>query len=757
MIRSSRRLSAATICLGSLLTTHGALADSSNACPPAQPDPAFLMAVENASGYANIPYDPLIESAISQVSADSIQAIIERLVAFGNRFTYSDSLAAAETWIADKLESFGGYDPTLQPVSFPFTQRHNVYAELQGTAPEEEWVVVGGHHDSINWTDFPSLDDSYAPAPGADDNGSGTAAVLEMARILAGYALPRTMRFATFTIEELGLVGSERMAATMENQGQSVRLMINLDMVAHDPQGNDQISVAGSDIAETHLVRAVVETYSDHSWVDGGWSSNSDHFSFSEHGHPAVNLIEADFNFGGWHHSSDELWRLDMDYSAESTRIGLATALIAAAYPAPVTSIALSEPEPADALNDADDEGALVASWTSVAGVDRYVLRWGAVSGAPAEEMEVSDTSAVISGLTPNELVYVSVVALDDAGRESWFAPEAADATLSFDQGILLVDETVDAIPAEALQDSLFDVYLQGYEYVQLDLAESAPPTIADLGAYSTVIWIGDEPFQVDLPANTEVLGRYVTRGGNLVLSEWGQLAQLGPPFEEGSFGHDVLGIENVSTVAEEDFAGADPVDPGYTALRTWQRFWPAQALSGAEILWSTENADTLLSFVSASGDTAVHGRPVALRNRGSDGAGDAYTIGAPLLQMEPQGVVAWFRRVLDELGIPVGVEDREDSPPAPRAARLLVHPNPFNPSTTVSFRMDREGSAKVAILDVTGRRVTTLIDRALPIGAHHAVWDGKTASGRAAASGVYVVLLETPQGRWQERMVLLK
>ena len=756
MIRPSRRLSAATICLGSLVTTPAAQAGS-GACPPGEPDPAFLRAVENASGYANIPFDPLIDGAISQVSADSIQAIIERLVAFGNRFTYSDSLAAAETWIAEKFESFGGYDPTLQPVSFPFVERNNIYVELQGTAAEEEWVVVGGHHDSINWTDSPSIEDPYAPAPGADDNGSGTAAVLEMARILAGYSLPRTLRFATFTIEELGLVGSERMAATMENQGETVRLMINLDMVAHDPQGSDQISVAGSDIAETHLVRAVVETYSDHFWVEGGWPSNSDHFSFSEHGHPAVNFIEADFNFGGWHHSSDELWRLDMDYSAESTRIAFATALIAASYPAPVPSITLSEPRPVDPLNDSDGDDALVASWSPAPGEDRYVLRWGAIAGAPTEEMEVADTTALISGLTPNELVYVSVVALDDAGRESWYAPEAADAPLTFDQGVLLVDETIDAIPAEALQDSLLEVYLQGYEYAQLDLADSDPPSIADLGAYSTVIWVGDEPFEVDLPDNAEVLGRYVERGGNLVLSGWGQLAQLGPTFDEGSFGHDILGLEEVSTVAEEDFAGADPVDPEYTALRPWQRFWPGQALSGAEILSPVENADTLLSFVSASGDTAVQGRPVAIRNPGTGGAGDAYTIGVPLLQMEPNGVVAWFRQVLDELGIPVGIVDREDSPPAPRAARLLVHPNPFNPRTTVSFRMDRRGTARVAILDVAGRRVTTLIDRDLPLGAHHVVWDGTTSSGRAAASGVYVVLLETPRGRWQERMVLLK
>jgi len=733
-------------------TLSSAAAADFGACPSVPPDPEFLAAVESASGYAHVPYDPMIALLISRVSADSIRATMERLVAFDNRFTFSDSLVAAESWIESKFESFGGYDPVLQSVGLRGFQRNNIYVELEGDATPPEWVVVGGHHDSINWIDYPSIDDPYAPAPGADDNGSGTAAVLEMARLTAGLSLPRTLRFTTFTIEELGLLGSERMASSMEALGQTVRLMINLDMVAHDPQGGDEIEVGGSGIIETHLVRAVVDTYSDHTWVDGGWPSNSDHYSFSQHGHPAVNLIEADFNWGGWHHSSDEMWRLDIDYCAEVTRVGLAMALVTAGYPAPVPSIELT---------DAGDGSTLVASWPAVLGAERYLLRWGAISGVPTEEREIADTTATITGLSANELVHVSVAALDDDDRLSWWMPEAADAPLTLEGGVLVIDETIDGNLQEAVQDSLIDVYLKGADYEQLDLAQHGELSIADLGGHSTVIWMGEDPVILQLEEHGDLLGSYQTRGGHLLLSTWTEIGslvdELPGTFEEGSFGREILGIDQVTRVVPEDFAGADPEAPGYSALRVWERFWPDGTMPMAEIIEPAAGAEPLLSFVSASGDTSLQGRPVALRHPGSDGAGDVYTLGVPLFYMRPSGARAWFLQVLGELGVPVGLADEGDAPPAARGARLRVAPNPFNPRTAVSFHLDRSGATRLTVLDITGRKVAQLLNRSLSAGEHRVVWDGRTESGRSAASGVYVMLLESGSQRWSRRVVLLK
>lgn len=726
-------------------------------CPTEPADPAIAALIDDQAGQANINFDPQIAAALAQVSADSMLATIEHLVAYGTRYAHSESLVVAESWLESRFRSFGGYDPVMEPVNWigerGLVTRHNVYVELESTGSHEEWVVIGGHHDSVNWNDDPSVNDPYAPAPGADDNGSGTAAVLEMARISAGIELPRTLRFTTFTIEERGLVGADRMARNMNELNQAVRLMINLDMIAHDPQALGEIAVSGSGSAEANLLREVVDTYTTITPVVNGWGGGSDHWAFFTNGHPAAFFIENDFNIEGWHHSSDLLWRMDLDYCVEVARAGFACALIAAAYPAPVETIALDDPGTGNSL---------VADWPHVPGAAEYKLRWGAVSGEPTEELIVADTTATLSNLVPNELVYLSVVAVDAEDRESWWAPEVMNAPVTLDGGILLVDETIDANPAEAVQDSLFDVYLAGVDYQQVEVSRQTELNIADLGAYSAVLWFGDDPADVAMPTHADLLRDYCERGGNLVISGWTQIGALagGVPgtFLPGTFGHDLLGIAEVSRAMEEDFSGAEPLLGEYAALSVWDRYWPDNTMPMVEALEPAAGADELLAFVSASGDTAFDGHAVALRNRGEDGAGDAYTIGAPLLFMQPQGVRLWFLQVLAELGIPVGIDNPGgDAPPATVATQLRVHPNPFNPRTTVSFSTNQAGQAKVTVLDLAGRLVVRLLDRQLPAGRHSVPWDGTTAAGRPAASSVYLVLLETPQGRSQERMVLLK
>lgn len=722
------------------------------ACPAPPPDPAFEALVAEASGSVNATFDPDIQEIIAQINADSIQATIERLVKFGTRFTYSDSLVEAEEWIAERFRSYGGYDPVFHRVNFRGTPRHNIYAELEGSADEEEWIVVGGHHDSINWTDDPSTSNPYSAAPGADDNASGSSAVMEMARVMAGAELPPTLRFTTFTIEELGLVGSNRMARDMRNNQQTVRMMINLDMVAHDPLNEDRISVSGSDIAETQLVRSMVDIYSNHTWTAAGWAANSDHYSFSSNGHPAINFIEDNFNFGGWHHSSDRLERLDMNYCAEVARVALATALTVAIYPAPVSWVRVTDPGGGNSL---------VAQWPSSEQATGYRVRWGSEPGAPTHTMDVSDTTTVISGLTPNEMVYVSVVAIDPGGHESWWAPEVGDAPITFEGGILLVDETTGGLPAESIQDSLFGVYLSGFDYEELDLALAGALSIADLGGHSVVIWVGEDLPSVEFPEHVELLFDYVTRGGNLLSSGWTQIGYLagGIPgdFAPGSFGHDVLGIERVTRSEHPDFMGATSLLPGYSSLQVSERFWPDGPLPLAEAFEPAEDATALLSFESASADTAFQGRPVGIRNPGPSGSGDTYTLGIPLLLMEPEGARAWFIQTLDELGIPVGIRGPTDSPPNLVGSGLQISPNPFNPRTTITFDLASAGPARVSVLDLAGRRIATLLDRPLDPGRHRIGWDGTTVHGRRAASAIYVVLLETRQGRWTERIVLLK
>lgn len=141
-----------------------------------------------------------------------------------------EGLRATETLIADRLKAFG-YDPVLHEVPYALPGRrepavyHNVIAEVRGTSKPAEVILVGAHFDAVPL------------APGADDNGTGTAALLEIARILKNASPQRTIRFAFFTLEEAGLVGSTKYAADLREAIQSGKEkivgMISMDMLGY--------------------------------------------------------------------------------------------------------------------------------------------------------------------------------------------------------------------------------------------------------------------------------------------------------------------------------------------------------------------------------------------------------------------------------------------------------------------------------------------------------------------------------------------
>ena len=172
--------------------------------------------------------DPEIAAMLKDVSAAKIQATIEKLVSFGNRSTLSaqddasiaagKGIGAAREWIKSQFEQYskdcGGClevktdDFILQPkrrVKTP-TRLVNVYAVLKGTDPAsaKRIYVVSGHYDSRNSDNYNVTD----PAPGANDDGSGTAVSMECARVMSKHKFPATIIFLTVPGEEQGLDGS---------------------------------------------------------------------------------------------------------------------------------------------------------------------------------------------------------------------------------------------------------------------------------------------------------------------------------------------------------------------------------------------------------------------------------------------------------------------------------------------------------------------------------------------------------------------
>lgn len=188
-----------------------------------------------------------IETILREISPQRIQTTIDKLVSFGTRHTMSDTVSetrgigAARRWIKSELERCGAaaggrlqvaFDGHLHPIdrrlSRP-TEIVNVVATLPGTqaASRERMYVVSGHYDSRNSDDTDALNDS----PGANDDASGTAAVMELACVMARHQFDATLVFMTVAAEEQGLYGSAHYAEQAKQKQLNIAGMFTNDII----------------------------------------------------------------------------------------------------------------------------------------------------------------------------------------------------------------------------------------------------------------------------------------------------------------------------------------------------------------------------------------------------------------------------------------------------------------------------------------------------------------------------------------------
>lgn len=212
----------------------------------------------------------------------------------------------------------------------------NLDAEIPGTE-SKKLVLITAHIDSIIFGIG-----SSQPAPGADDNASGSAAVFEAARILSKYRFKHTIRFVLFTGEEQGLVGSRAYAGRLARDGAEILGVLNMDMIGYDSDKDGAFEIhAGTREPSVQLANVIVQTIKTFEikltpdLLESGATNRSDHASFWSRNYPAVLVIE-DSEYGSsddfnpyYHSTSDTLDKLDLTYAKRiaQTVIGAAAQL----------------------------------------------------------------------------------------------------------------------------------------------------------------------------------------------------------------------------------------------------------------------------------------------------------------------------------------------------------------------------------------------------------------------------------------------
>ncbi|MGN6792122.1 MAG: M20/M25/M40 family metallo-hydrolase, partial [Streptosporangiaceae bacterium] len=338
-------------------------------------------------------FDPALRALLRQIDPNRVQAIIQKLVSFGTRHTLSSQtdpnrgIGAATAYVTQQMQSFAAASNgrmTVRQQTFvqPAGPRiptavsiTNVIATIKGTASPERFYVVTGHLDS-RCTD---VLDFTNDAPGADDDGSGVAVVLELARVFSSsnHQFPGTLIFATVTGEEQGLFGSAFMATQMNAAGNDVQAMFSNDIVgasksfdgfppdpftlrlfvegvptnasANDIQllqltggENDsksrQLGRFALDAAPFNLTNMNIRTI----WRRDRYLRASDHVSFETFGYPAARFTEPRENFNHEHQNvrvengvqfGDLIDFVDFDFVARVARVNAATVWALATAP----------------------------------------------------------------------------------------------------------------------------------------------------------------------------------------------------------------------------------------------------------------------------------------------------------------------------------------------------------------------------------------------------------------------------------------
>jgi hypothetical protein len=427
-----------------------------------------VSASASTASSAFIPDDGLRE-LLHEIDPDRIKATIQRLVQFGTRHTASSQtdpvrgIGAATTWVTQQIQAIaatsGGrmtvqQQTFVQPVSSNIpvpTTITNVIATLQGTASPQRYYVVTGHLDS-RVTDVLDFTDD---APGADDDGSGVAVVLELARVFATHQFPGTLVFATVAGEEQGLYGSAHMAAQMKAAGADVQGMFSNDIVgasqAWDGTRPDPFSVrlfvegiptaatasdvslmkivGGENDGVTHQLARFVASVAPFEltglhihpiWRRDRYLRGSDHLSFQQQGYPAARITEPRENFNHEHRNvevingvqfGDLIQFVDFDYTARVARMNAAALWSLATSPATPKNVAIHVAPPA-----------------GFAGINTTVLSWNANPEPDLAGYEVVSRETSAPDWTNSVNVgNVTTVTLDIAKDNMQFGIRAVD------------------------------------------------------------------------------------------------------------------------------------------------------------------------------------------------------------------------------------------------------------------------------------------------------------------------------------------
>lgn len=266
-----------------------------------------------------------------------LESAVEKLSSFHTRNTFSPILNDAAVWLAGEYRKIAGLQVELMKYTLPKGRRipeEKEIVQVIATLPGEDdrILIVGGHMDSLNLQG--GID---ARAPGANDDASGTALALEVARAMAESKWKHTIKFVGWTGEEQGLHGSRAMAKKAKAEGWKIDAVVSNDTVGSSSNKNgqkdDKQARVFSELSETHDSRELARFIA---WLvrDGKFGvklvfrkdrfgRGGDHSPFNDEGFAGVRFVEVHEEYTRQHTADDLPEHMDFSYLANVARVNL--------------------------------------------------------------------------------------------------------------------------------------------------------------------------------------------------------------------------------------------------------------------------------------------------------------------------------------------------------------------------------------------------------------------------------------------------
>ena len=416
--------------------------------------------------------NPTFETVFAEISAPRIEANVRKLVSFGTRHTLSDpdnperGIGAARKWIKTEFDSYAKEsrgrlqieeDSFLQPVAprVPApTTLVNIVATLPGDDPvsRDRWIVISGHYDSIPRP----LNDTKADAPGANDDASGTAIVMELARVMSKQHFDATLVFMAVAGEEQGLLGATHWAEKSKMDGRAIEAMLTNDIVGNtlggngvrdnrrlrvfsegipanesDAQARIRRSVGGENDGISRQLARYLKDVAEHDMPDfevslifrrDRYGRGGDHIPFNERGFAAVRLTEPNEDFNRQHERveirdgisyGDVVERVDFDFVTRVARVNASLMVNLALAPAPPVDVRFGS-------SRQSYDTTLTWKRGKEADLAGYRVLWRSTDQPYWQRTrEVGDASEVVlNGLSKDDLFF-AVQAIDKSGNVS--------------------------------------------------------------------------------------------------------------------------------------------------------------------------------------------------------------------------------------------------------------------------------------------------------------------------------------------------